>query len=93
MSAPAHKSSPEVQVERPIAEELSHFVLSLTHDAIPAAVRERAKHLILDSVGIALASTKYPLRLFRCPRSRSWGPANPLPSASVGVCRCVTRCS
>jgi 2-methylcitrate dehydratase PrpD len=52
------KSSP--QVDRPLAEELSQFVLQLSYDAIPAAVRERAKHLILDSVGIALASTKYP---------------------------------
>ena len=58
MTALAHKSSPEV--DRPLAEELSLFVLQLTYDAIPAAVRERAKHLILDSVGIALASTKYP---------------------------------
>jgi 2-methylcitrate dehydratase PrpD len=45
---------------RTLAEELSQFALQLTYDAIPAAVRERAKHLILDSVGIALASSKYP---------------------------------
>ena len=43
-----------------VSEELSKFVLGLTHAQIPTAVRERAKHLILDSVGIALASTKYP---------------------------------
>ena len=47
-------------VDRPISEQLSHFALDLRFDQIPAAVRERAKHLILDSVGIALASTKYP---------------------------------
>jgi 2-methylcitrate dehydratase PrpD len=58
MSALAHESSPEVN--RTVAEELSEFALELTYDSIPAAVRERAKHLILDSVGIALASTKYP---------------------------------
>jgi 2-methylcitrate dehydratase PrpD len=57
MSALAEKSSPDA--DRPIAEELSDFTVQLTYDAIPAASRERAKHLILDSVGIALASTKY----------------------------------
>ena len=58
MSALAEKSSSSA--DRPMAEELSHFAVELTYDAIPAAVRERAKHLILDSVGVALASTKYP---------------------------------
>ncbi len=43
-----------------VSEELSNFALELGYDQIPAAVRERAKHLILDSVGIALASIKYP---------------------------------
>jgi 2-methylcitrate dehydratase PrpD len=52
------KSSP--QVTHTLAEELSQFALQLSYHAIPATVRERAKHLILDSVGIALASTKYP---------------------------------
>src|SRR5271169_1285130 len=52
------KSAP--QVDPTLAEELSRFALQLSYDAIPAAVRERAKHLILDSIGIALASTQYP---------------------------------
>ena len=43
-----------------LSEELSRFALGLTYEQIPAAVRERAKHLILDSVGIALAASKYP---------------------------------
>jgi 2-methylcitrate dehydratase PrpD len=43
-----------------LSEELSRFALGLGYEQIPVAVRERAKHLILDSVGIALASTKYP---------------------------------
>ena len=43
-----------------ISQELSTFALGLSHAQIPIAVRDRAKHLILDSVGIALASTKYP---------------------------------
>ena len=42
-----------------ISEELARFVGSFSADAIPAAVTERAKHLILDAVGIALASTTY----------------------------------
>lgn len=35
--------------------KLARFVHGLTYDDIPATVRERAKHLILDAVGIALA--------------------------------------
>jgi 2-methylcitrate dehydratase PrpD len=58
MSALAQEALPEV--DHPLAEELSLFTLQLAYDAIPVAVRERAKHLILDSVGIALASAKYP---------------------------------
>ncbi len=54
----AHEISTEV--DHTLAEELSQFALQLTYDAIPSAVRERAKHLVLDAVGIALASTKYP---------------------------------
>src|SRR5712692_6816227 len=58
MSALAHETSAEV--DRTLADGLSQFALQLTYDEVPAAVRERAKHLILDSVGIALASTKFP---------------------------------
>jgi 2-methylcitrate dehydratase PrpD len=47
-------------IDRTLSEELSQFALQLSYDEIPVSVRERAKHLILDSVGIALASTKYP---------------------------------
>lgn len=43
----------------PISETLAQFASAITYDAIPGAVRERAKHLILDAVGIALASTTY----------------------------------
>jgi 2-methylcitrate dehydratase PrpD len=42
-----------------IAEELARFVGSFSADAIPAAVVARARHLILDAIGIALASTTY----------------------------------
>ena len=58
MSALAHEASPHA--EGTLAEALSQFALALSYDEIPVAVRERAKHLILDSVGIALASTQYP---------------------------------
>jgi len=42
-----------------ISEELGRFVSAFSTAAIPAAVTARAKHLILDAVGIALASTRY----------------------------------
>src|SRR5215472_4528819 len=58
MSALAHDTLTEAP--RTLSEELAGFALALSYDRIPAAVRERAKHLMLDSVGIALASSKYP---------------------------------
>lgn len=57
MSALAHDAA---GLPHTLSEELSAFALGLTFDQVPAAVRERAKYLILDSVGIALASTTYP---------------------------------
>ena len=42
-----------------ISETLAGFAHDLTAAAIPAEVRERAKHLILDATGIALASGRY----------------------------------
>src|ERR1051326_223016 len=61
MSALAHDTFADAR--RPLAEELSRFALALRYEDIPVAVRERAKHLILDAVGIALASSKYPFAL------------------------------
>src|ERR1043166_2566307 len=58
MSALAHDTFADAR--HTLAEELSRFALTLRYEDIPAAVRERAKHLILDAVGIALASSKYP---------------------------------
>jgi 2-methylcitrate dehydratase PrpD len=43
-----------------ISDVLARFTTTLSADAIPAAVRERAKYLILDAVGIAYASQGYP---------------------------------
>ena len=42
-----------------IANTLADFAAGLGYQDIPEAVRERAKHLILDSVGIAHASGTY----------------------------------
>lgn len=42
-----------------ISEDLAGFAGGFSPDRIPAAVMARAKHLILDAVGIALASTTY----------------------------------
>jgi 2-methylcitrate dehydratase PrpD len=42
-----------------VATRLASHVSGYRHDAIPEATRERAKYLILDAVGIALASTQY----------------------------------
>ena len=43
-----------------IAEQYADFALGLRYEDIPADVRERAKYLILDSIGCALASSRYP---------------------------------
>lgn len=51
---------PQRGTERaPIAETLAAFAAELDYAAIPETVRERAKHLILDATGIALASTRW----------------------------------
>lgn len=43
----------------PIAETLAGFAATLVHDAIPAEVRSRAAHHMLDAAGIAVASTRF----------------------------------
>ncbi len=43
-----------------ISQTLAEFAQGLRYDDIPADIRERAKYLILDAVGIAMASTRYP---------------------------------
>jgi 2-methylcitrate dehydratase PrpD len=42
-----------------ISARLASFAASFSYEQIPAGVRERAKHLMLDAAGIALASTSY----------------------------------
>lgn len=42
-----------------ISAELASFAAGFTLDAVPAEVRERATHLMLDALGIGLASTQW----------------------------------
>jgi 2-methylcitrate dehydratase PrpD len=58
MSALAHDAFADAR--HTLAGELARFALALRYEDIPAMVRERAKHLMVDAVGIALASSKYP---------------------------------
>lgn len=46
--------------ELPIARELAAFAAGLTYDDVPEAVRERAKELVLDGLGIARAAARTP---------------------------------
>ncbi|GAB2899566.1 MmgE/PrpD family protein [Paralcaligenes sp. KSB-10] len=59
MSIHADTVSEAVAQDATIAATLAAFAESLRPEAIPAAVIERAKYLILDAVGIAHASTRY----------------------------------
>ncbi len=45
---------------RSVSRQLADYVSEFSYQAIPPAVRERAKYLMLDAVGIAYASTQYP---------------------------------
>lgn len=42
-----------------VAAALAHFAAELSYEGIPERVRTRAKHLMLDATGIALASTRW----------------------------------
>lgn len=42
-----------------ISETLSQFAVTCTYDSVPEIVRERAKYLLLDAIGIAYASTSF----------------------------------
>jgi len=42
-----------------ISAALARFTTNLRLDDVPQAVRERAKHLILDSIGLAFATTTF----------------------------------
>ena len=46
--------------ERPLARRVAEFVAAAGPDTVPDEVLERARHLVLDAVGLAFASTAYP---------------------------------
>lgn len=50
---------PENRTDEPIARRLAAFATELSPGDVPAHVTERARLLMLDAVGIALASTGY----------------------------------
>lgn len=57
-------AAPEVDFESTtIAQTLAEFASELRAEDIPGEVLERAKHLILDAVGVAFASTHYDFAL------------------------------
>jgi len=49
-----------IHAAAPITQQLAEFALGLAHAEVPAEVRTRAHHTMLDAAGIALASTRYP---------------------------------
>lgn len=50
---------PAAQPMPPIAATLAAFVAETAFDDLPSATRERAKHLMLDAIGIGFASTTF----------------------------------
>lgn len=50
----------DIRADMPLTGQLAAFAAGLQHADIPAEVRTRAVHHMLDAAGIALASTKYP---------------------------------
>lgn len=61
-SAPSGRAQPATPTPEPIApiaQTLAAFAHDLRYEDIPVAVRTRAKHLMLDATGIALASTRW----------------------------------
>lgn len=52
-------TAPVLDAGASVARKLAEFARSFQYDDIPLSVRERAKHLILDAVGIAYASRHY----------------------------------
>ena len=67
-----------------LAEDLGRFAVELRYDAVPATVRERGKHLILDAVGIAFTSTRYDFAKVPLAALEEFGGG---PAAVIGVGR------
>ena len=50
---------PVAQPVQPVAATLAAFVAEAAFDDLPSVTRERAKHLMLDAIGIGFASTTF----------------------------------
>ncbi len=59
MAVPLPVEDASASAATPISQQLAEFAASFGYEAIPAPVAARAKHLALDAVGIALASTQF----------------------------------
>jgi 2-methylcitrate dehydratase PrpD len=56
---PSDQGATRAENRVPITDTLARFAADTAHDAIPAAVRARALHHMLDAAGIAVATTRY----------------------------------
>lgn len=75
-------TKPRVEESRVVAEPshaLARFAVNLRHQDIPENVRSRARHHALDSIGIALASTKYDFAQRTVNAIAGLGGAGPVP--------------
>ncbi len=59
MNAPHEKVKEIDTAIESASEHLARYVAAFRYEDIPQQTRERAKLLVLDAVGIALASTQY----------------------------------
>lgn len=58
---------------------LARFAVNLRHEDVPAQIRSRARHHVLDAIGIALASTKYDFAQRTLNAIAGLGGAGPVP--------------
>jgi 2-methylcitrate dehydratase PrpD len=59
MAAVLEHPSPPDDSPAPLSNVLADFAARFGYDDIPAAIRERAKHLMLDALGTGLAATHF----------------------------------
>ncbi|EWM45393.1 mmgE/PrpD family domain protein [Bordetella holmesii 70147] len=78
-----------------LSAQLAHHAVHADIDHIPAEVRLRATHLMLDALGIALASTQWDFARQTLAGLRELaGPAATNPSLAMARnCPCATRSS
>lgn len=58
-AVPSPSQSDAAPTTKPISQTLAEFAARFDYGAVPEHVRQRARHLVLDAVGIALASTQF----------------------------------